>query len=83
MHRRRIIKDKDIILCDSDYFSYKNYQNGIKKYEIIPVIFPKSIFSIDKLKEQMSYLMEVYFNNKCSKELKENINSMSTILFKK
>ena len=27
--------------------------------------------------------MEVYFNNKRSKELKEKINSMSTILFEK
>ena len=64
-------------------FAYKNYQIGINKYKIIPVIFPKSIFSIDKLKGQMSYPMEVYFNNKRSKELKEKINSMSTILFEK
>ena len=34
-----IIKDKDIILCDRGYFSYKNYQIGINKYKIIPVIF--------------------------------------------
>ena len=81
--RRRIIKDKDIILFDRGYFAYKNYQIGINKYKIIPVIFPKSIFSIDKLKGQMSYPMEVYFNNKRSKELKEKINSMSTILFEK
>lgn len=45
LRRRRIIKDKDIILCDRGYFSYKNYQIGINKYKIIPVIFPKSIFS--------------------------------------
>ena len=83
LRRRRIIKDKDIILCDRGYFSYKNYQIGINKYKIIPIIFPKFIFSIDKLKGQMSYPMEVYFNNKHSKELKEKINSMSTILFEK
>ena len=68
---------------DLSDFAYKNYQIGINKYKIIPVIFPKSIFSIDKLKGQMSYPMEVYFNNKHSKELKEKINSMSTILFEK
>lgn len=83
LRRRRIIKDKDIILFDRGYFAYKNYQIGINKYKIIPVIFPKSIFSIDKLKGQMSYPMEVYLNNKRAKELKKDIKSMSTILFEK
>jgi hypothetical protein len=83
LHRRHIIKDKGIILCDLSYFSYKNYQIGINKYKIIHVIFSKSIFSIDKLKRQISYPMKVYFNNKRSKELKEKINSMSIILFEK
>ena len=81
LRRRRIIKDKDIILFDRGYLSYKNYQIGINKYKIIPVIFPKSIFSIDKLKGQMSYPMAAYFKNKRSKELKENINFISIILF--
>ena len=79
--RRRIIKDKDIILFDRGYFAYKNYQIGINKYKIIPVIFPKSIFSIDKLKGQMSYPMEVFSENKWAKELKKDIDSIASILY--
>ena len=83
LQKRRIIKRKDMILFDRGYYGYKNYQIGINKYRIVPIIFPKDSFKEEKLKGQMSYPMEVYFNNKHSKELKEKINSMSTILFEK
>ena len=45
-----------LVLSD---FSYENYKIGINKYKIIPVIFPKEIFNINKFQDQMSYsLME-------------------------
>lgn len=83
LRRRRIIKDKDIILFDRGYYALKNYQIAINKYKIIAVIFPKSSFSIEKLKGQMSYPLAVYYNTKRAKELKKDIDSMSTILYEK
>ena len=50
-------------------FSYENYKIGINKYKIIPVIFPKEIFKINKFKDQMSYSLMIYKNKK---EIEDN-----------
>ena len=83
LQKRRIIKRKDIILFDRGYYAYKNYQIGINKYRIIPIIFPKGSYHEEKLKGQMSYPIEVFSKNKKSKELKKDINTISSILYYK
>ena len=60
LKRRRIIKKRDIIYFDRGYYSYKNYQIGINKYKIVPVIFPKQSFSFKKLEGEMSYPLDVF-----------------------
>ena len=80
--KRRIIKRKDIILFNRGYYGYKNYQIGINKYKIIPTIFPKQSYSEEKLKGQMSYPMEVFSRNKKAKNLKKDIDSIASILYK-
>ena len=67
--RRSLIKPKDLIYFDRGYFSYENYKIGINKYKIIPVIFPKEIFRINKFQNQMSYSLMIYKNKK---EIEEN-----------
>lgn len=67
--RRSLIKPKDLIYFDRGYFSYENYKIGINKYKIIPVIFPKAIFRINKFQNQMSYSLMIYKNKK---EIEEN-----------
>ena len=47
---------------DLSDFSYENYKIGINKYKIIPVIFPKEIFKINKFQDQMSYSLMIYKN---------------------
>ena len=54
LKKRSLIKSKDIIYFDKGYFSHKNYEIGINKYNIIPVIFPKKVFKINKFKDRMS-----------------------------
>ena len=51
----------------SDY-GYKNYQIGVNKYKIVPIIFPKESYREEKLKGQMSYPIEVFSRNKKAKE---------------
>ena len=80
---RRIIKRKDIILFDRGYYGYKNYQIGVNKYKIVPIIFPKESYREEKLKGQMSYPIEVFSRNKKAKELKKDIDSIASILFNK
>lgn len=81
LQKRRIIKRKDIILFDRGYYAYKNYQIGINKYRIVPIIFPKESYREEKLKGQMSYPMEVFSKNKKAKELKKDIDSIASILY--
>ena len=66
----------------SDY-GYKNYQIGINKYRIVPIIFPKESYKEEKLKGQMSYPMEVFSKNKNTEDLKKDIDSIASILYQK
>ena len=81
LQKRHIIKRKDIILFDRGYYGYKNYQIGINKYKIVPIIFPKESYKEEKLKGQMSYPMEVFSKNKNNKDLKKDIDSIASILY--
>lgn len=41
LKRRKLFTKRTIILFDKGYYSYRNYNIGINRYKIIPVIFPK------------------------------------------
>ena len=81
LQKRQIIKRKDIILFERGYYGYKNYQIGINKYKIVPIIFPKESYREEKLKGQMSYPMEIFSRNKKAKKLKKDINCIASILY--
>ena len=78
---RRIIKKGDVILFDMGYYSYNNYILGITKYKIIPVIFPRSNFNINKLKGRMSYPLDIYQENKDTESLKNEFNLLCSKLY--
>ena len=80
LKRRRLIKPKDIIYFDKGYFSYKNYEIGINKYKIIPVIFPKKAFKITRFKDQMSYPLTIYKNKKEFEKNKKLIEHLERLL---
>ena len=60
LKRRWIIKNKDIILFDKGYCSYKNYEMGVNEYNIVPVIFPRYNFKIERLNGWLSYPINVF-----------------------
>ena len=60
----------------SDY-SIENYQIGITKFKIHPIIFPKFNFNIDDITEKLSYPLEIYANNNETENLKEEINDLA------
>jgi hypothetical protein len=70
LKRRRIIRDNDIIIFDKGYYSYKNYLIGISKYKIVPLIFPKDKFDINRLERLISYPLEIFSPKKSTKKLK-------------
>ena len=80
LKRRHLIKPKDLIYFDRGYFSYENYKIGINKYKIIPVIFPKEIFNINKFQDQMSYSLMIYKNKNNIEENKKLTNHLQRLL---
>ena len=62
---------------DLSDFSIENYQIGITKFKIHPIIFPKFNFNIDDITEKLSYPLEIYANNNETENLKEKINDLT------
>ena len=83
LRKRRIIRKNDTIIFDRGYHSYKNYQIGISKYKIIPLIFPKENFKIQKLKDQLTYPLKVFKNKKTEKQSKSIYNRLKKELIVK
>jgi hypothetical protein len=83
LKKRRIIRKNDTIIFDRGYYSYKNYQIGISKYKIVPLIFPKENFKIQKLNDKLTYPLQVFNNKKTEKQAKKLYNTLKTELLKK
>jgi len=71
LQKRRIIRNGDIFV--RIYYSYINYQIGISKYKIVPLIFPKENFKIKKLIVKLTYLLHVFKDENTRKLLKNYI----------
>jgi hypothetical protein len=83
LRQRRIIRKGDTIIFDKGYYSYQNYQTGISKYKIVPLIFPKENFKIQKLKDTLTYPLRVFKAKKHEKEAKKLYNTLKKILMEK
>lgn len=86
LKRRQLIKKGDIIYFDRGYFSHKNYQIAINIYRIIPIIFPKSQYDINKIKDTISIPLDSYKDmstfEETKKEIKNLVNQTVQILSK-
>ena len=80
LQKSRIIKPLDILLFDKGYYSYENYQKGILKYKIIPLIFPKTTFQKDKLMTYLHYPLELFKKNKRNIQIKKILKKATTQL---
>ena len=76
MKRRGLIKKGDKIYFDRGYFSHNNYQIAINIYRIIPIIFPKSHYDINKIKESISLPLDSYKDMSTFEETKNEISDL-------
>jgi len=53
LNRKRLVRFRDAIITDRDFYAYKNYLNGIR-YGVVPLIIPKKNFRIEKFEGLMS-----------------------------
>lgn len=81
LERRGIIKEKDMLYFDRGYFSRRNYEIGLNKYHIVPIIFPKKSMDIDKFKDQISFPLTIYKNKKEFEKKQKLIKHLARELF--
>jgi len=67
LKRRRIIQTGDVVVFDRGYYSYDNYVNGIRDYRIVPIIFPKKKFDINKVMRKMNYPLNIFSSHEYRK----------------
>ena len=83
LRKRRIIRKKDTIIFDRGYYKYENYQIGISKYKIVPLIFPKEKFKLQKLKDKLTYPLRVFKDKKTENQSKRLYKILKRILIQK
>jgi len=55
LQRKRIIRKGDIKIFDKGYYRYRNYQIEISFHRIVPLIFPHSNASINRILDRICY----------------------------
>ncbi|RJS84358.1 IS5/IS1182 family transposase, partial [Methanophagales archaeon] len=68
LKRRRIARDGDTIIFDKGYYGYKNYAMVISRFKLIPVIFPRKNFKMEKLMAMLSYPLSIFNRSYLEKE---------------
>jgi hypothetical protein len=71
LRRIHIMHRGDTIILDKGYYSYNNYQLGVSRYQIVPLIFPKSNFKLKRALTSLSYPLKSFQNSKLEKETKK------------
>ena len=77
MKKHHLLHHNDKILADRGYYSYENYEIGLKKYHIQPLILTKSNFNIEKLNSALTCPLEYFRENKKDKENKTKFIKLS------
>ena len=83
LQKRRIIRKGGTIIFDRGYYKYENYQIGISKYKIVPLIFPKEKFKLQKLKDKLTYPLRVFKDKKTETKSKKLYKRLKKILLQK
>ena len=48
------------MIMDKGFYAYKNYLVGINEYRIVPLIFPRKNFDIERLDGLLSYPLSIF-----------------------
>jgi hypothetical protein len=58
--RRRVLRGGDTLVLDKGFYKYLHYAVGIARYKIVPLIFPRKNFDLDRALGMISYPLEVF-----------------------
>jgi len=79
LKRRRIIRRGDTVIMDKGFYAYRNYLIGLNEYRVVPLIFPRKNFDIDRLNGMLSYPLSI-FGSKSLDEEKRRFRALKTKL---
>jgi len=78
LQRNSIIHKGDIKIFDKGYYRYRNYQLMIFLYRIVPLIFPHSNASINRILDRISYPITSYKGGKIPEETRRFFQRIET-----
>ena len=64
LFRSRMIKPRDIIVCDKGFTSKQNYRVLINRFYVIPIIYPKINTNLDKVIDSFNPPLDIFFSGK-------------------
>ena len=64
LFRSRMIKPRDIIVCDKGFTSKQNYRVLINRFYVIPIIYPKINTNLDKVIDSFNPPLDIFFSEK-------------------
>ena len=73
LKKRRILRYGDVIMADKGFTSYDNYELGLTRYKIIPLIFPKENMDKNKILGKLSYSLDCFKHKIPNKQVYKNL----------
>ena len=83
LSRRRIIREGDVLVFDKGYYSYQHYADGIIRYKVVPLIFPRNNFKIDKFRSKFVIPLEFFNKSRIDSDIqiwKDLLEKLSSLL---
>ena len=60
--RRRVMRKGDMLVLDKGFYAYYHYTDGLVKYGILPLIFPRKNFKLGKVLDGVIPTLEFYLD---------------------
>jgi hypothetical protein len=60
--RRRVMRKGDMLVLDKGFYAYYHYADGLVKYGILPLIFPRKNFKLGKVLNGVIPTLEFYLD---------------------
>jgi hypothetical protein len=60
LKKEEYVRNKDIIIADKGFTSYKNYELGLIRYKIVPLIVPEKNINKNKILDKTPYPLECF-----------------------
>lgn len=76
--RRKILRRADFFVLDKGFYAYKHYIDGLLKYGIVPLIFSRKNFKLEKVLKSIQLTLD-FFNDKKYRVM-EKLQQLKTIL---